>query len=515
MKLFNKISLFCIIYIYIGFILAFIHNKNHCENFKQFSKHYYSCYLDTEDESLLDFETIDVLIKYIDLNDDNLIRKGFPQLKKDIENGEIRYCIRSILQNIPWINKIYILMPNEKVKYLKEQNVIKDKIIYLKDKDVLGFDSASSITFEFNLWRLKNFGISNNFLYFNDDYFVGRPLKKKDFFYQLNGKVVPYILGQYTKYTKKNVLLKMKRYQNKLSNRTNYEQDYIENTLQSINSILFIYKLFGKRAKIRRHNHNAFGENLIDNEEIYNITLQYYHDPDACLNAIKRERNSMNYHFMHINYLLNRYKRKFKRMKTKYYDLKKNYGYYDLFVINKEGNKNYTYEDFGKSLIKMNKRFPFINKYEKRDIDDGIYKIENFFKSNMYINLNLTDNQLYLKENNDSLNEFEIKYQNDGTYTIKNIELGIYLGVSNIQVRDEFNILEKEYYFNFTKTFEGIKQKWYILSNRNDYYFLVSVDSSKCVLSLSNEIIKYNPEILCIFPNGSENQLFKLIKVYH
>ena len=149
-----------------------------------------------------------------------------------------------------------------------------------------------------------------------------------------------------------------------------------------------------------------------------------------------------------------------------------------------------------------------MNKYEKRDIEDGIYKIENFFKSNMYINLNLTDNQLYLKENNDSLNEFEIKYQNDGTYTIKNIELGIYLGVSNIQVRDEFNILEKEYYFNFTKTFEGIKQKWYILSNRKDYYFLVSVDSSKCVLSLSNEIIKYNQEILCIFPNGSENQLF-------
>ena len=75
-------------------------------------------------------------------------------------------------------------MPNEKVKYLKEQNVIKDKIIYLKDKDVLGFDSASSITFEFNLWRIKKFGISNNILYFNDDYNVGRPLKKQDFFYQ-------------------------------------------------------------------------------------------------------------------------------------------------------------------------------------------------------------------------------------------------------------------------------------------------------------------------------------------
>ena len=73
-------------------------------------------------------------------------------------------------------------MPNEKVKYLKEQSDIKEKIIYLKDKDVLGFDSASSIIFEFNLWKLKYFGISHNFLYFNDDYFVRRPLKKQDFF---------------------------------------------------------------------------------------------------------------------------------------------------------------------------------------------------------------------------------------------------------------------------------------------------------------------------------------------
>ena len=38
-------------------------------------------------------------------------------------------------------------MPNEKVNYLKGQNDINDKIIYLKYKDVLGFDSSSNITF--------------------------------------------------------------------------------------------------------------------------------------------------------------------------------------------------------------------------------------------------------------------------------------------------------------------------------------------------------------------------------
>ena len=498
------------------FLLASIHNNNKCKKFKEFSRHYFSCYLDTEDESLLDLEPIDVLIKYIDINDDSLIRKDLPKLKKDIENGEIRYSIRSILENISWINKIFILMPNEKVKYLKEQNIIKDKIIYLKDKDVLGFDSASSITFEFNLWRLKNFGISNNFLYFNDDCFVGRPLKKHDFFYQLNGKVVPYILGKYGKFSQIKAEKRFRKYYKIISHRKNYKQDNIKCDLESYNSILFIYKLFGKKAIIRRFNHNAFGDNLIDNEEIFNVTLKYYHDPDACINALKREINSMNYHYMRINYLLNKYQRRFKVMNTKYYDLKGNYGNYDLFVINKGGSKKYTYEDLGNSLIKMNKRFPFFNKYEKSDINDGIYKIENFFKENMYINVNFNDNKLYLKEKNDSINDmFEIKHQKDGTYTIKNIELGIYLGVSKNQIRDEFNIPLKEYYLKFTKNIEGINQKWYILSNINDYYYLVSADNSKCLLSISNKKIKNNAKIICFFPNGKKNQLFKLIKAYH
>ena len=108
----------------------------------------------------------------------------------------------------------------------------------------------------------------------------------------------------------------------------------------------------------------------------------------------------------------------------------------------------------------MNNRFPIFNKYEKKDIDDGNYKIENFLKTNIYINLNLNDNQLYLKEKNESkTKKFEIKFKNDGAYIIKNINLDIYLGISNNQLRDEFNIPLKEYYLKFTKNFQGINQK--------------------------------------------------------
>ena len=52
-----------------------------------------------------------------------------------------------------------------------------------------------------------------------------------------------------------------------------YKNVNLENDLESYNSILFIYKLFGKKEIIRSFNHYTFSEKLIDNEDIYNIKL--------------------------------------------------------------------------------------------------------------------------------------------------------------------------------------------------------------------------------------------------
>ena len=119
-------------------------------------------------------EPIDVLIKYIDLKDEALNRYGIHQIDKDIDNEELKYSIRSILKNIPWIRKIFILMPNKKVRYFKEYNLIKDKIVYVKDKDILGYDSSNIYGFLYRYWKLKKFGISDNFIIMDDDYFIGQ-----------------------------------------------------------------------------------------------------------------------------------------------------------------------------------------------------------------------------------------------------------------------------------------------------------------------------------------------------
>ena len=88
-------------------------------------------------------------------------------------------------------------MPNEKVKYFKSQEEIKDRIVYIKDKDVIGYDSADIYNFLLRLWNLSKFNVSENFIYMDDDYFIGKPLKKSDFFYydEEQKKVLPNIVS--------------------------------------------------------------------------------------------------------------------------------------------------------------------------------------------------------------------------------------------------------------------------------------------------------------------------------
>jgi hypothetical protein len=64
-----------------------------------------------EDNKLIEKEPIDVIIKYIDLRDKSLKREDIHQIEKDYDNEELRYAIRSIFMNIPWIRKIFNIMP--------------------------------------------------------------------------------------------------------------------------------------------------------------------------------------------------------------------------------------------------------------------------------------------------------------------------------------------------------------------------------------------------------------------
>ncbi|WP_304516459.1 Stealth CR1 domain-containing protein [Cecembia rubra] len=109
--------------------------------------------------------------------------------------GEIKYCVLSILTFAPFIRKVFIVTddqdPNlgpELEKYFPQR---KDDVLIVDHKVIFsGYESYlptfNSSTIENMLWRIP--GLSENFVYFNDDMFLIRPLKEEDWF--INNEIV-------------------------------------------------------------------------------------------------------------------------------------------------------------------------------------------------------------------------------------------------------------------------------------------------------------------------------------
>ena len=260
-------------------------------------------------------------------------------------------------------------MPNKEVKFFKSLDLINDKIIYINDKDLLGFDSANIFAFTFNLYKLENFGISKNFIYLEDDFFIGKPLKKKDFFYydEKEKKIVPFILTKYF-----NEMNKSQIYDN------------YENLIKFKDSIfphsshgwwLSIYstdKYFIEKYKLQLINtlftHNAIAENLDDLKEIFH-EIKDYKFINETLFSKERHILSLNQpHFLNL-YQLNIKKKKVNPFQYKYIkmeNLNKNKLDTPLFVINTGGNHKPSKRNYKIQKKFMEKRYPFQNKFEIR-----------------------------------------------------------------------------------------------------------------------------------------------------
>ena len=403
-----------------------------------------------ESSDLIENEPIDVLIKYIDLSDPYLKREGIEQIKKDEDNGEIKYCVRSILKNIPWIRKIFILMPNERVKYFKEPEKIKDKIVYVKDKDLLGFDSASSPIFQFNLWKMNKFGLSENFILMDDDYFIGKPLKKTNFFYEENGKIFPAsVTGDYYEMSKKSLedslkplLLKIKKTGAHTANGFNIMQK---------TSLLFLYSIFGddstrngKPLIEAAFSHNAIPVKQSDIKEIYDLIVKFYPYWKETLLAKVRDIRSLQPQTIFLSYAINKYDRRVKIVSSQFFDLTQFKGKIntDLFVIN-TSDKKYQQRYFSDEINRLNTLFPdktpyeieeeklnknskenkindMINEYKKLNNDLNQNKINNEFYSSI---INFLKNTLNYKiKSNQDLKEIKKKIDNLNENYIKTIK---------------------------------------------------------------------------------------------
>ena len=323
---------------------------------------------DSYNNFLVNKEPIDVIIKYIDLMDPELNRTGIHQLKKDIDNEELKYSVRSILTNIPWVRYIFILMPNKKVKYFKDYSLIQKKIKYINDKDFLGFDSANSYSFQFRYYNLKKYGISDNFIVMDDDYFIGSPLKKTDFFYVENGKVVPAIItSTFLEIDKYSCEEKCKFFKYTIEKNKEEQTSNVFDYSLYLTYLLFIKKM-NSTIMIPKQTHNAIPVNINDLEEIYQMVLKS-ELKDKTLNSIYRPSESFQFTGFIFCYTFLIKRRKINSVSYRYININNSLLVQyrtSLFCLN-TGALYYSPLTFLKTRIVMEKLFPYPTIYELID----------------------------------------------------------------------------------------------------------------------------------------------------
>jgi len=409
---------------------------------------------------LIEKEPVDVLIKYIDLSDKTLNRKGINQIKKDEDNEELRYSVRSVLQYIPWVRKIFILMPNEKVKYFKPIKEISDKFVYVKDKDLLGFDSANSVVFQLNLYKMEKFGLSENFILMDDDCFFGKSIEKSQFFYydEIQKKVVPSVVtDDFTEMVKKDINDEY----NKLYKRIRVIRPHTFNgwKISQLSSFKLLLENYKSPLINAGFSHNAISLNLKDMKEVYDLVKNKYANANKLLQEKERSTIDLQPQSLFNSFMLNVKKRKVNTIPSIYYDLgsldNKNFNI-EMFVINTSGDRKYTQKQYEKAREILQKRFGTPTPYEIKED-----KINNDNKKND--NKNSNDNK---NNNNNNIKKVDT---NKITDNVKNLDDAIN-AYKNLEkeykkVVNERDIMNKYLNYEITKLMKEIKNLDYKLKN--------------------------------------------------
>jgi len=114
-------------------------------------------------------------------------------------SDEILYCLQSIETFAPWVRTIWIVVDDDTPNLTSLSNTLRAKIKFAFHQDVFrGFTEVlptfNSLAIESMIWRIE--GLSERFLYFNDDVFLVAPLAETDMFQDfapvLRGKWVNY-----------------------------------------------------------------------------------------------------------------------------------------------------------------------------------------------------------------------------------------------------------------------------------------------------------------------------------
>ena len=115
------------------------------------------------------------------------------------DNDELRYALRSFAKFAPWVRKVHLITADQKPAWLNTEtvNLVSHGDIFPEDVPLPVF---STRPIEFCVHRVP--GLSEHFIYSNDDFMLGRPVSPEDFFLP-DGKPLLWVLKRGPKYMQK------------------------------------------------------------------------------------------------------------------------------------------------------------------------------------------------------------------------------------------------------------------------------------------------------------------------
>ena len=133
-------------------------------------------------------DRIDFVVLWVDSNDPDWI-KSYNYYRPDkpitdkarFRNWSLfRYWFRAVERYAPWVNKVYLITNGKFPDWINEDC---EKLVLVKHTDYIPakyLPTFNSVTIEMNLGRLE--GLSEHFVYFNDDTFINQPVCPEDYF---------------------------------------------------------------------------------------------------------------------------------------------------------------------------------------------------------------------------------------------------------------------------------------------------------------------------------------------
>lgn len=194
---------------------------------------------------------IDLVYLWVDGSDPKWIAKhnaciGAPSAAEEnckgryVSNDELKYSLRSAEKYAPWIRKIFIVTDNQVPEWLDTSN---PKIQIVDHTEILPPESLpcfNSVIIEHHLHRIP--GLSEHFLYANDDMYFNRPVTPETFFARDGLPIIRMNRRPFRKY--------VLRYKTKVQGKK------LRNYIQTIhNSALLVEKKYGTYYTGKTH-HN-------------------------------------------------------------------------------------------------------------------------------------------------------------------------------------------------------------------------------------------------------------------